>query len=84
MIKYFIIAWFTISSPTETKYIVNTTMQFDSQHSCEFYVGLEYMPLEMGVEKYLARIHADKTTTINEISCVDGNKLIELGKIHDN
>jgi hypothetical protein len=84
MTKFFIIAWFTISmngEPVDTKYIINTSLQFDALQNCELFVAVEYMPLEIGVKRHLNFLFPGKTTSITQIDCVSRKKLIELDKI---
>ena len=87
MIKFFVIAWITMSAPNQTPvtdWVVNTTLSFDSQQDCEVYTGLEAMPLTSGIEKYIKGRWPLVTIEVNEIACVSQDKLKAMGKIRNN
>lgn len=87
MIKFFVIAWITVTLPnlpSTTDWIVNTSLYFDSQHDCEIYTGLEEMTLTIGVERYIESRFPGASLEITEIGCVSQGKLEEMDKIRNN
>ena len=83
MTKFLIIVWFSIGFPNQllnVGYVVNTTMEFDNQQDCTLYVGLEQMPLTIGIEDWLDREFPAYPHKIEQIGCIDTNTLKELNK----
>ena len=80
-LKFLIIVWFSIgfpNQPVNVGYVVNTTLQFDNYQDCTLYVGLENMPLTVGIEDWLAREFPAHPHKIEQIGCIDTNTLKEL------
>ena len=83
MVKFFIIVWFSVTLPNQpmsVDYLVNTSLQFNTQQDCQIFVGFEYMPLTIGVSDYLDDLYQDSPHAIKEIGCVGANKLKILNK----
>lgn len=83
MLKFFVIAWFSVVLPNqsiEVGYLVNTSLQFNSQYNCHVFLGFEGMPLSIGVEDHLNILYPNAQHTIESIGCIDSNKLKELDK----
>lgn len=83
MVKWFIIVWFSVTlpgQPMKVDYLVNTSLQFNTQYDCQLFVGFENMPLAMGANDHLDIIYQDAPHKIKSIGCVGSNKLKILNK----